>query len=336
MVALMGIVLAFSVSWILSRRMTRPVKELVRATKEVATGNFAGTIGIDSKDEIGTLAASFTRMVDELRKSRTEVENYRLELEKKFTQRGKELAETEKKRAAMAHMIAHDLKNPILGIKKALEGLDRTTPDSAREQRSKILRDLLNAGDLVIGMVNEMLDLYQSDFGDIPLYLTSFQIKECVETSLRILGPELEERGLQVISRSDPPHISLMADKRRLTRLLINLISNAVNFSPDQSHIYVFASLLENDKSGPLSVLLRVEDEGAGIPQEDLLKIFDRFYSRDQGRAQAGTGLGLPYCKLVAESHGGRIWAETRRRGGLTVSLILPSSIAVRQESYGT
>jgi signal transduction histidine kinase len=77
--------------------------------------------------------------------------------------------------------------------------------------------------------------------------------------------------------------------------------------------------------SGP-RVELRVEDEGLGIPEQDILKIFDRFYSRDKAKAETGTGLGLPYCKLIAEAHGGTIRAENREQGGFAVSVILPTS----------
>jgi signal transduction histidine kinase len=261
-------------------------------------------------------------MLEELRKSKAEVESYRLELERKVAERSEQLIETEKKRAAMAHMIAHDLKNPLLGIKKTLERLDQTPTDVNGEQRSKILADLLGAGDLVIGMVNEMLDLYRSDFGDLPLSPTSFQVEEMVQASLRILGPDVEEKGIQVLFRSDPLRISVVADKKRLTRLLINLLSNAIKFSPERGRISISTAVLEGNRSAS-QLLLRVEDEGAGIPEQDLPRIFDRFYSRDQETVERGTGLGLPYCKLVAAAHGGKIVAENRDGGGFAVSVII-------------
>jgi signal transduction histidine kinase len=333
LVALVGTALAFSVSWILSRRITRPLKELVRATEDVASGNFAGIVRTDSGDEIGALAVFFARMVEELRKSKAEVESYRQELERKFIERGKELAETEAKRAAMAHMIAHDLKNPLLGITKTLERLDHPEV-TTREQRRKIVKDLVSAGNLVMGMVNEMLDLYRSDFGEIPLSLTSFLLEEPIQTSLRVLAPELEERRIRVVSRSDPPYVALVADKRRLTRLLINILSNAIKFSPDHAHIYVSTAVLNGDGGEAAHLLVRVEDEGTGIPDGELSRIFDRFYSRDQGQVETGTGLGLPYCKLVAEAHQGQIWAENRESGGLVVSVILPTRTVEVREAY--
>ncbi|MBI2358668.1 MAG: HAMP domain-containing protein [Deltaproteobacteria bacterium] len=335
LVALLGSVLALSISCILGRRLVRPLKELVRGTEQVGVGNYSVAVRTESKDEIGALAESFNRMLEELRRSRAEVESYRDELERKFAARGRELAETEKKRAAMAHMIAHDLKNPLLGIKKTLERLEQTPPETNGEHRKKILHDLLSASDLITGMVNEMLDLYRSDFGEIPLSLAPLSIEELIQTSLRILGPEMEEKSLQVLKQSDPPHISVVADKRRLTRLLINLLSNAIKFSPDHGHIYVSARILDDNKDpGGRYLLLRVEDEGMGILKEDLPMIFDRFYSRDQGKVETGTGLGLPYCKLVAEAHGGKIWAESRDSGGLAVSVVLTSDLEAESRVY--
>lgn len=335
-VGLLGIALAFSISWILSRRLTRSLKELVRGTEQVAAGNYGVEVRPGSRDEIGILAISFNRMLAELRRSEAEVESYREELERKFAERGEELAETEKKRAAMAHMIAHDLKNPLLGIKKTLERLEQTSPEINGEQRKRILKDLLSAGDLVLGMVNEMLDLYRSDFGELPLSLSLFPMEELIQTSLSILGPELEEKRLEVLNRSNPSHISVVADKKRLTRLVINLLSNAIKFSADHGRIYFSTIRLEDDGRSGAGVLLRVEDEGMGIPEEELPRIFDRFYSRDQEKVETGTGLGLPYCKLVAEAHGGKIFAESRSGGGFVVSVVLPINAAEGQKVYGT
>lgn len=335
LVALLGIALAFAISWILSKRFTRPLKELAQGTEQVAAGNYATEVRPKSRDEIGTLAASFNRMLEELRRSKAEAEGYRQELERKFVERGNELADTEKKRAAMAHMVAHDLKNPLLGIKKTLERLEQTRAETTTEQRRKLLQELLSASDLVIGMVNEMLDLYRSDFGELPLSLSHFPIDEPIQTCLRILAPELEEKGIKVVSRLGPPDISLIADKRRLTRLLINLLSNAIKFSPEIGQITVSTALVQDGGKSP-QLRLRVEDEGKGLPEQDLPRIFDLFYSRDQGKTESSTGLGLPYCKLVADAHGGKIWAESRDAGGFAVSVLLPLNTGEESRAYAT
>jgi signal transduction histidine kinase len=330
-VALVGIALALAGSWFMSRRLTRPVKELVSRTQQVAAGNYEGAVSTHSRDEIGALATSFNCMLEELRRSKAEVEGYRGELERKVAERSEQLSETEKKRAAMAHMIAHDLKNPLLGIKKTLERLDQTPIEFGGTQGKRILTDLLSAGDLVIGMVNEMLDLYRSDFGDIPLSRSSFQVEEIIQSSLRILGPDLEEKQIQVPVYSKPEHFSLIGDKRRLTRLLINLLSNAIRFSPDRGRISIHATIGEQNGLRRRTEIC-VEDEGLGIPEPDLPKIFDRFYSQD--KAEAGTGLGLPYCKLVAEAHGGSITAENRKPRGFAVTVALPTQAYPGEDFY--
>jgi signal transduction histidine kinase len=323
-VALVGMLLALSVFWLLSRRLTKPLKELARRAEQVAAGDYNGVVHTASRDEIGILADSFNRMVQELARSKAEVDRYRRELERKFAERGKELAETEKKRAAMAHMIAHDLKNPLLGIKKTLERLERTfPPTNGEESPGRILSELLSASDLVMGMVNEMLDLYRSDYGDLPLSLTHFDIEEPVQASLRVLRPELDEKSLQVQTLFQPARIPIVADKRRLTRLLTNLLSNAIKFSPDRGRIRVSASRSNDAGQGP-ALSLRIEDEGSGMAEEELPRLFERFYSRDGQKGEMGTGLGLPYCRLVAEAHRGRIFAENRGGGGFVVSVLLP------------
>jgi signal transduction histidine kinase len=332
-VALLGIGLALSISWILSRRLTQSLKQLVSATEQVAAGDYSRSVSTRSHDEIGALASSFNRMVAELSRSRAEVESYRRELERKFDERSTELAETEKKRAAMAHMIAHDLKNPLLGIKKTLERVEQSPPDGNGEQRKKIIADLVSAGDLVIGMVNEMLDIYRSDFGDLPLALAPCGIDELVQASLRILGPEIEDKEIEVLTRAYPPGLTLVVDKRRMTRLLVNLLSNAIKFSPQRSRIGIVVSVVDTDQAQGPRALIRVEDQGEGIPQADLPKIFEVFYSRDQG-LDAGTGLGLPYCKLVAEAHRGRIWAESEPGKGFAVSIALPLNPEEEQANY--
>ncbi|HWP59331.1 MAG TPA: ATP-binding protein [Candidatus Acidoferrales bacterium] len=335
LVAIAGSALAFLVSWLLSRRLTAPLKKLVMATELVSAGDYSQAVNVRARDEIGALAKSFNRMLEDLARSKAEVESYRQKLERKIDERGRELVENEKKREAMAYMIAHDLKNPLLGIKKTLERLNDLPADGNGEERRRILKELSSAGELVIGMINDMLDVYRSEFGELPLALSEFQLEETIETSLRVLGPELEEKGIRVSRRSEPPAISIVADRRRLTRLLINLLSNAIKFSPPNGQIRLSVSLAEGQGRTP-AVLLQVQDDGEGIPAADLDRIFDRFYSRGRGNMESGTGLGLPYCKLVVEAHRGEIWAENRSAGGFLVSVLLPLDANSTQELYAS
>lgn len=326
LVALIGSVLAFLASWYLSRRLTMPLEELVQGTNQVAAGMYDGTIEPRSKDEIGALASSFNHMLQELRRSEAEIDRYRNELERKFIERGTQLVEIEDKRAAMTHMIAHDLKNPLLSIKKTLERLDHSPPVSD-PQGKRILEELLNTSDLVIGMVNEMLDLYRAESSELHLSSTIFELREAFESCLRILAFELEEKEIRVKTNIEPTDLLLRADKRRITRLLINLISNATRFSPRAGRLFVSARLLPEFQGLEPRLSICVEDEGPGIQAGELPAIFDRFYSRGNGNMASSIGLGLPYCKLVAESHGGEIIAQNTKNGGLSVLVTLPTRV---------
>jgi PAS domain S-box-containing protein len=236
-----------------------------------------------------------------------------------------------------ASMFAHDIRNPLVGIKKTLELLsDRKESDENRLQQW--CADMRFTIDLLLGMINDMLDVYQESYSGLPLLRSTVSLRTLADEVTHLFRTEAE--AAQVAFHIDMPKadIQLKADGRRLLRVLINLVHNALKFSLPGGTITVTVreepptphrQRLQGDEVHVVTI--QVADEGPGIAHEDLPHVFELFFKkRDAGDIRTGRGLGLHFCRLVMEAHGGRIRAENRASGGAVFSLLLPA----RQEVY--
>ncbi|MEK6540448.1 MAG: PAS domain-containing sensor histidine kinase, partial [Deltaproteobacteria bacterium] len=227
--------------------------------------------------------------------------------------------------AALAHFsttLAHDLRNPIIGIKKRLEGLQRTVESSSHGEIKRVLSDLITSSTLLAGMVNDVFDVYQNSYEEIPLIISTFSLVEAIEEAVKLLQMEAEERRIHVSCNGHKATI-VQGDKRRLQRVFINLLDNAIKYSPTGGKITIaFDPIVVN---GIGYILFKIEDEGAGIPFSEFSRIFEPFYLKHEKKGNlTGTGLGLYFCKVVVELHNGNIWAENRKTGGAVFYVKIP------------
>jgi signal transduction histidine kinase len=236
-----------------------------------------------------------------------------------------------------ASMFAHDIRNPLVGIKKTLELLsDRKETDAGTAQRW--CDDMRFTIDLLLGMINDMLDVYQESYSGLPLLTSTVSLSALVEEVTRLFRTEAEAAHISFHLDVPGGDVQLRADGRRLLRVLSNLVHNALKFSPPGGAITVTVregqiSALRHRISGSESrmVTVQVADEGPGIATEDLPHVFDLFFrKKDAGDIRTGRGLGLHFCRLVMEAHGGRISADNRSSGGAVFTLVLP----VKQDVY--
>lgn len=219
--------------------------------------------------------------------------------------------------AALGHFsstLVHDLRNPIIGIKKRLEALQRTIKSSRPEETARVLTDIILGSGLLIGMVNDVLDIYQNSYEDLPLIISAFPLAEALEESAKLLQIEAEERHTSIIIQ-EGGQVSIQGDKRRLQRVFINLLHNAIKFSPPNGKVLV--SFYPAGEDGAERFIIKIEDEGPGILPSELPWIFEPFHRKggNNKTAKSGTGLGLYFCKVVVELHQGNIWVENRDRG---------------------
>jgi two-component system, OmpR family, phosphate regulon sensor histidine kinase PhoR len=212
--------------------------------------------------------------------------------------------------------VSHELRTPLASLKALVE----TLQEGALEDTPAAERFLLRMDteiDTLIQMVQELLELSRIESGRVPLQFKSLE-------PLALLAPAVErmnvqaERGGLTIELDCPELPKVKADPARIEQVLVNILHNAIKFTPPNGEINV--SALQDGNQ----IIFSVTDSGAGIAPEDLSRIFERFYKADRARSTGGTGLGLSIARHLVEAHGGRIWAESEVGKGSTFYFSLP------------
>jgi two-component system phosphate regulon sensor histidine kinase PhoR len=167
-------------------------------------------------------------------------------------------------------------------------------------------------------MVQELGELSRIESGEAPLQKRGINIADAIEHAVDRLKAQSDRAGLKLDIAIPPSLPKVMADEARVEQVLVNLIHNAIKFTPSGGRINISAKARDSD------ILVSVTDTGIGIPADDLPRIFERFYKADKSRSGGGTGLGLAIAKHIVEAHGGRIWVESVEGKGSTFSFTLP------------
>jgi signal transduction histidine kinase len=282
---------------LLSRALTRPIRQLTLAADEVARGNLERQVPVRSADEIGRLGQAFNRMVAQLRA-------------------------TERMRTDFVSNVSHELRTPLTAIKGLVETLRDGAVDD-REVRDRFLTTVEDETDRLIRLVNDLLVLSKADSHALKLKREPLDVRDLIDRSICKLAPQLEEKGILVeASASDGPQL-ILADADRIEQVLVNLLDNAIKYSPEGGRITV---AIDDEGQALEMVSVAVGDEGVGIPAEDLPRVFERFYRVDRARARdgGGSGLGLSIAKAIVEAHGGDITLRSEEGQGTTVRFTLP------------
>ncbi len=213
--------------------------------------------------------------------------------------------------------ISHELRTPLAGIKAIVE----TLKDGAIDDK-EVARDFLNNIDVEVDgmtqMVAELLELSRIETGRVKLNLEPVDINEVVEEAISRLKPQAARQQVALLtdlSKDMPP---VQVDKERIRQVIINLVHNAVKFTPQGGKVTVYTGSQKD------SVIVSVSDTGIGISSEDLSHIFERFFKADKSRSSSGTGLGLAIARHTVQAHGGSIWAQSEEGKGSTFSFSLP------------
>ncbi len=212
--------------------------------------------------------------------------------------------------------ISHELRTPLASLKALTETLRDGAledPPAARQFLGRIEIEV----DALTQMATELLELSRIESGQVPLDLQPVQAANLLLSAAERMRAQAERAGV-ALEVTPPTEAQVRADAPRLEQVLVNLIHNAIKFTPPGGKMNLSAEV-EGD-----FVCFTVEDTGAGIPADDLERIFERFYKADRARSTGGTGLGLSIARHLVEAHGGRIWAESEEGRGSKFHFTIP------------
>lgn len=282
------------VSFWLARRVTRSLRVLTAAAVQVGKGKFDVTLPTAGGDEVGELAQSFAAMTQGLK-------------------------ELERLKDEFVFIAAHELRTPVTAIRGYAEMLAEAgghIPDQARE----FVTRLQQSGERLATLVNDLLEVARSQAGRLKVQTSPQDIVAIISATLAELKPLADEKQHTVIftpSQALPP---VLADKDKLQEVMVNLISNAIKYTPAGGRIEIGVKPEEG------RVVVWVKDNGIGIAPEDQVKLFQRFFrvESDETRDIQGTGLGLFIVRQIIEHMNGKIWLASAKGQGSTFYFSLP------------
>lgn len=214
--------------------------------------------------------------------------------------------------------VSHELKTPITTIKSYTETLLSANVDA--ESSKNFLSVIDEECDRMARIVRELLQLSNFDAKRVKLKKENIAINEFIEKVYFKIKISAEEKNQEIIINNSVGEEEIFADRDTLEQVLLNLITNAIKYTRAGGTIEIDTAKKGKDMS------IRISDNGVGIPEEDLKRIFERFYRVDKARARelGGTGLGLPIAKYIVESHGGKIFIDSKYKEGTTVEILMP------------
>jgi two-component system phosphate regulon sensor histidine kinase PhoR len=174
-------------------------------------------------------------------------------------------------------------------------------------------------------MVSELLELSRIESGKVPLQFTPISPHDIISSALERLYLQAERAGLQISAKIEQDVPMVLADRSRIEQVVVNLLHNAIKFTPSGGSITIESKSSAGTDETNKQVIFSISDTGVGIAEEDLPRIFERFYKADRARSGGGTGLGLAISRHIVEAHGGKIWAESRLGKGSIFFFSLPA-----------
>lgn len=303
-------------AFILSNMISQPIRTLIAGSRQIGSGDLDHRIKISTRDELEDLAINFNNMADELSKQLKELEKANQDLRQMDTIKSQFIS-----------IASHELRTPLIAIKGYIDLLLSDKRDQINSDQKRMLEIIARNTARLGRIINELLDISVIEENKLVLLQDWFSIADVIHDVTEELSSSFEKRG-HTLSLEIADNIPLcMGDKDRLAQVFINLLGNSIKYTPDHGMITVRA------RSEGTNIICEVEDNGIGISEENIPRIFTRFYQvnsitthktgKDEFLA-GGTGLGLSIVKGIIDAHQGSISVRSAEGKGTTFQIILP------------
>lgn len=282
--------------------VTDGLRQLAQTAHQIAEGNLKARVSISGRDEVAMVGNTFNEMAAQLQQAAQERE------------------ELEKMRKDLIAWTSHDLRTPLTSIRAMIEALhDGMVDDPEMVQRyySTIRSDIIALNNII----DDLFELAQLDAGGLSMDKAHHALADLVSDALERFQALAKEQGITLQGEVAPNLGLVWMCAPKIGRVLANLVSNALRYTPSGGTVQVTAV---RQKDG---VVVTVQDDGPGFAADDLTRVFEQFYRGEQARSRAsgsGAGLGLAIARGIVVAHNGRIWAENAPEGGAVVGFFLP------------
>ena len=300
---LFAFVIATTFGILVARHIAAALSQLAHKAKRVANGDLSARVTVSGRDEVAQAALSFNEMAQQLQNAAAQRQ------------------EVEKLRRDLIAWTSHDLRTPLTSIRAMVEALHDgvvTDENTVHRYYRTIRADIIALNDLI----DDLFELAQLDTGSLHLDLSSHSLHDLISDTLESFQPLARQKNIILCGQVDESVDPVTLNAPKMGRVLGNLISNALNYTPNEGIVHVSAER-QND-----GVIVHVKDNGPGFDPKDLPRVFEQFYRGEEARSRTtgGAGLGLAIARGIVEAHRGRVWAENVSTGGAQVSFFLPNS----------
>jgi signal transduction histidine kinase len=283
--------LAFLAAAVIALRLTRSLRALSVATSAVAAGSFREPLKVEGRDEVAALALAFNRMVERLQ-------------------------EIDRLKETFLAAVSHELRSPLTSIREAAHLLTDGVPGSLNPKQTRLVGIIQRGADRLLRLVNQILDLSRLRSGMLTIARLPLALDRLVARAVEELRPQADDAGLALALERVGERFDYLGDEDRLVQVVVNLVSNAIRFTPRGGRVIVRVI------DGSAELELQVEDTGVGIPAAALPHIFGWYEQAHHDRG--GTGLGLPIVQGLVAAHGGRVTVESQEGKGSRFTVLLP------------